>query len=406
MRRLVMVAALMAAVCSPLAAQRLGPPEQRPKLRDVTDTNDAMAYFNRGVDAFERDPDQAAAAFYWAARINPAWGEAFYARRAALIMKDRGLRSQLIGRARKPSPEMRRLDSLQFRALMFNPFLFRRFDRVMLTSTIREEVMRRARQYGEDPGRLEVDEMIENYFRSGDTETRAWMSYGSSDFDRALRFYEAALGSSRYPAYIRMERARIFGMRNEVDSAVAEFNLAVEAQRKDDQKDLVVFYDSKAQAEYSVGVLLEGAGNVDGAREAYGRALQEDLSYYPAHLRLGLLALGKKDTSTAVSELALASQLAADEPHVHFVHGYVLAALRHYPDAVVELRKAVELEPYYALPYLTLGQVYEQLMKAPEAQTAYESFLAHASQADMQRPLAIERLDQVKEYLAMPKGTP
>jgi tetratricopeptide (TPR) repeat protein len=401
-----MVAALMAAVSSPIAAQRLGPPEQRPRLRDVIDTNDAQAYFNRGMDLFERDPETAAAAFYWAARINPSWGEALYARRAALMMKDRGLRSQMYNGYRKASPEMRRLDSLQYRALMFNPFLFRRFDRGMLVSVIRDDVMRRTRGRGEEPGRLEVDEAIENYLRGGDNEFRAWMAYGASDFDRALRLYEAALGSSRHPASIRMERARILGMRGQADSAVAEFNRAVEAQRKDDEKDLVVFYDSKAQAEFSIGVLLEGNGDVAGAREAYGRALQEDLSYYPAHLRLGLLALGKKDTSTAVSELALASQLAADEPHVHYVHGYVLAALQHYPDAVVELRKAVELEPYYALPYLTLGQVYEQLMKAPEAQAAYQGFLDRASQADLQRPLALERLDEVKEYLAMPKGTP
>jgi tetratricopeptide (TPR) repeat protein len=276
----------------------------------------------------------------------------------------------------------------------------------MVVSVIREDVMRRARMGGGgEPSRPEVDLMIENYLRSGGNEMRAWMAYGASDFDRALRFYAAAVGSSRDPASVRMERARIFGMRGQVDSAVAEFNLAVEAQRKEDQKDLVVFYDSKAQAEFSVGVLLEGNGNADGAREAYGRALQEDLSYYPAHLRLGLLALGKKDTATAMSELALASQLAVDEPHVHYVHGYVLAALRHYPDAVVELKKAVELEPYYALPYLTLGLVYEQLAKAPEAYAAYQGFLDRAGQTDMQRPLAVERLTEVKDYL-VPVGKP
>ena len=40
----------------------------------------------------------AAAAFYWAARINPGWGEPLYARRAALIMRDRGLRKKYFER--------------------------------------------------------------------------------------------------------------------------------------------------------------------------------------------------------------------------------------------------------------------------------------------------------------------
>src|SRR4051812_50123088 len=62
MRRLLMVAALVAAVSKPTAAQRLGPTEQRPSLRDVTDTNDAKAYFDRGIASFERDPETAAAA--------------------------------------------------------------------------------------------------------------------------------------------------------------------------------------------------------------------------------------------------------------------------------------------------------------------------------------------------------
>jgi tetratricopeptide (TPR) repeat protein len=198
-------------------------------------------------------------------------------------------------------------------------------------------------------------------------------------------------------------------MRNQSDSAITELNLALDELRKQDQTDLVVFYDSKALAEYSIGVLLEGAGSVDSAREAYGRALQEDLSYYPAHMRLGLLALGKHDTTTAVSELALAAQLATDEPHIRYVNGYVLAAAHRYSESVTELRKAVELEPMYALPYLHLGQVYEVLEKGPESLAAYQAFLAHASRNDPQREFATERVADLKELLApalTPKGAP
>jgi tetratricopeptide (TPR) repeat protein len=397
MRRLLILAVLVAAAGSPLQAQRLGPPEERPQLRDVTDTNDARAYFDAGVSAFEKDPDRAAAAFYWAARLNPAWGEALYARRAGLMMKDRGLRMQVYNGYRKATPEMRRLDSLQFRALMLSPFLFRRFDRDMFMNVIREDVMRRSRMGGGgEPNRSEVDFMINSYLQSGGDEMRGWMAYGSGAFGRALQLYADAVGSARNPAYLWLERARIFGMRGDVDSAVAQFNLAIDAQRKEDQKDLVVFYDSKAQAEYSIAVLLEGRGDQSAAREAYGRALQEDLSYYPAHMHLGLLALSMHDTATALSELALAAQIAVDEPHVRYVNGFVLAAAKQHAEAVAELKKAVELEPYYALPYLQLGQSYEQLHKAPEALAAYQGFLSHASAMDVQRPAAEERVTALK----------
>ena len=408
MRRLLLVAVLSAAVAAPAAAQRLGPKEDRPKLRDVTDTNDANAYFMRGISTFYNNPDEAAASFYWAARINPAWGEALYARRAALMMKDGRLRDQIYNGYRKASPEMQRLDSMQFRALMLNPFLFRRFDRDMVVWAIRENVMRRARMSGggEEPNRIEVDQWIENALRNGGPEMRGWMAYGASDFARALEYYDAALGRTRDKAFIHMERARIFGMRGQVDSAVAEFRRAVEEQQQKDEKKLVVLYDSKAVAEYSVGVLLEGAGDAIAAREAYGRALQEDLSYYPAHMHLGLLALGQGDTATAMSEMALAAQIAPDEPHVHYVNGYVLAVTKQYADAEKALRKSVELEPYYALPYLRLGQVYEHLEKAKEAHDAYKAFLEHAAITDPQRQLATERLAEVDEYLNAPGAKP
>jgi hypothetical protein len=395
-----MAAALAAAVGHSLAAQRLGQPEERPKLRDVTDSNDAQAYYDLGLQQFERNPQTAAAAFYWAARINPAWGDPVYGRRAALLMKDSRLLNQAFERTRRASPELRRLDSLQYRALMLSPFLYRRLDQRMLTFYIRENYLRRARTSGGDtPLSTDVDYEINEYLRSASPLLRAWFAYGNGSFDLALKHYDIALGSSRDRASVRLERARIFGMRSQTDSAVAELRLVLDELRKKDEKDLVVFYDSKALAEYSIGILLEGAGDTGGAREAYGKALQEDLAYYPAHLRLGLLALGLKDTATALSELALASDIAGEEPHVRYVHGFVLTAAHHYPDASAELKKAVELEPYYALPYLLLGQVYEQLEKGPEALAAYQGFLDHASLKDMQRDFAVGRVADLKELI-------
>lgn len=405
MRRLLLAGlAILACASAPLPAQRLGPPAERPRLRDVTDTNDAQAYYNQGLQQIETDPEAAAAAFYWAARINPAWGEAIYARRAALIMRDQFTMRKYFERSRndRRNNDLLRIDSLQFRALMMSPFLFQRLDRTMFQKYLREEIRRGSRMNGgREPMATEIDYWIQQWLSDAGPATRAWLAYADGNFRRALALYADALGDKRYRANVHVERARIFGMQSETDSAVAEFNLALTELRKKDEKDLVIFYDSKAQAEYSKAVLLEGAGNTAAAREAYSQALTEDLAYYPAHLRLGLLALGAKDTTTAMNELALAAQLAADEPHVRYVHGWVLGVSGHDAEAIAELKKAVELEPFYALPYLRMGQLYERMNKGPEAVTAYEAFLAHAAQTDMQREYAAGRLSEVKEYMAM-----
>ena len=163
MLNLLAVLALAATLGAPLAAQRLGPPEQRPRLRDAADSNDAQAYFNLGVASFKNDPGEAAAAFYWAARINPAWGEALYARRAALLMRDQRMLKEVMedkGRARS-SPELRRLDSLQFRALMLSPFLHRTLDRQMFVAYFRKSILD---DNGGDAG-ADLDYAIEKYLR-------------------------------------------------------------------------------------------------------------------------------------------------------------------------------------------------------------------------------------------------
>jgi tetratricopeptide (TPR) repeat protein len=233
------------------------------------------------------------------------------------------------------------------------------------------------------------------------------MAYADGDFNRALVHYEQALGAAREKAGIRLARGRIFGMRGEVDSARRELTLALDELRKQDEKELVLVYNSKAMAEFSIAVLREGAGDADGARESYAQALQEDLAYYPAHLRMGLLALGRKDTTTAVSELALAAEIAAEEPHVRYVNGYVLAVAGKLPEAAAELEKTVGLEPFYALPWLRLGQVYELMGKGPEALRSYTTFLERASQKDGQREHAAARIAEIKDILgSMPASAP
>ncbi|MDB4898905.1 MAG: hypothetical protein JWN53_713, partial [Gemmatimonadetes bacterium] len=256
-----MVAAFAAAVSHPLAGQRLGAPVERPPLREAVDTNDAQAYFDAGLESFDIDPERAAAAFYWAARLNPAWGEPLYARRAALLMTDTHLMRQMFERNGRSdgSPEVRRLDSLQFRALMLAPFLYRRLDQRMFMAYMRDAVIKSTRG-GAVPNRVVIDFQIEQYLRQAGPLMRAWVAYGGGNFTGALDDYAFALSSARDKPGIHLERGRIFGMRGQVDSAVAEMQAALAQLANEDRDKLVVFYESKAMAEYSIGTLLEGAG--------------------------------------------------------------------------------------------------------------------------------------------------
>ena len=379
----------------PAVAQKAPKPIPRPKLRDVTDTNDAQAYYDFGLRTFRDDPGKAADAFYWAARLNPGWADPLYARRAAVLSSRQSLLNAIMTNNRRNRPELRSLDSLLAHAYMLNPFLYRRLDRQLFLNYLTN---------GDRHAQAELTYEINVAIGQSPPHMQAWFAYAQGNFDRALQHYARAIESARESAAdLHLERARILGMRNEVEPAVAEFQLALDELRQKDEKSLVVLYDSKAMAEFSVATLLEGAGQPQKAKEAYGRALQEDLAYYPAHMRLGLLALSQGDTAAALSELAMSAEIAADDAFVHYMNGWVLSKAKHTKEAIAELTKATELEPYYALPNLVLATQYEALEKAPEAMAAYGRYLQTASANDTQRQFATERLEDLKAFVNAPK---
>jgi tetratricopeptide (TPR) repeat protein len=393
MRNMPTVLMLAVVSATALPAQKPEQVPKRPKLATSVDTNDVRAYLDLGIKMLEGDPDVAAAAFYWAARLNPAEAEAYYGRRSALILTNRRVLSTYIDgsrRDRQAMREFRALDSLQLRALLLNPFLYRRLENRLFNDYIRQ--LARQGPTSEQPTDADLLFEINTYLQHAGASTRAWVAYADGNFDDALREYAYAMKSEREKAPYRLERARIFGMRAQPDSAIAEFNLALEEMRKSDAKSIVYVYDSKAAIEHSIGMLLEARDRPSEAREAYGRALQEDIAFYPAHLRLGLLALTGKDTANAISELDLATQLAGSEPYVRYIYGFTLASAGHQDEALTQIAKAIELDPYYALPYLALAQLQEKKGDKAAARTAYHAFLDHASQQAPQRSDAEQRL--------------
>jgi hypothetical protein len=401
MRPLIIAAAAAAlaslAALSPVAAQKKGAIPKRPKLQFTTDTNDAAAYYQLGERMLDRDARLAADAFYWATRLDPYSAQAFYGLRTALHLSNpwRWKRYMEDDRRVIESAEVKQIDSLLVRALMLNPFLYRKFDELMFRSYIHHSVNSSAN--GSDrPMASELDFWIDQWLRRAGPETRAWMAYSNGRYGDALRGYAEAMKSTKRKAWLRTERARIFYLVGNADSALAEFGLALEELRKQDNKELVRLYDSKAVLEHSVAKLHVARNDVAAAREAYGRALEEDMAFYPAHFELASLALQTGDTATALSEMELAVQINGNEPVMRLVYAYVLSATKRYADAEQQLTKAIAAEPYYPNLYHVLGQVYEAQKKRDLAIAQYEAFLARASASHPMRDEATVRLTALR----------
>jgi tetratricopeptide (TPR) repeat protein len=405
MRALTAVIALVSLAAGPAAAQKKGGVPKRPKLQFTTDTNDAAAYYRLGQQWLERDAARLAAdAFYWATRLDPSAADALYGLRTARHLSDmyRFKRYMEDDRRTIESPEVKQIDSLQARALMINPFLFRKFDQLMFRSYVHHAV--NSSSPGSDrPSASEIDYELSLWLQRGGPETQAWVAYSEGRFPDALRYYASAAKSTKRKARLRTERARLFYLMGNTDSALAEFRLALDELRNKDSKELVMLYDSKALLEHSVAAIHEARGETAAAREAYGRALEEDLSFYPAHFKLANLALQTADTATGLNEMELAVQIKGDDPVLRLVYGYVLYAMKRYADAEAQLTKGIEAEPFYANSYLVLGQVYEAQNKPAAAVAQYQAYLARASQTHPRREEAMQRLAALQMQAGSPR---
>ncbi len=369
---LVVAALLFATVAD---AQKKPKEPKRPKMQAGRDTNSAGAYYYWGLGQLESSPRSAEDAFYWASRLDPAWADPLYAQRIAFHMSnlDRFWKYLIGTKYVLKSADVRRADSLHFRALLRDPFFFRRHDKMLID-----------RLYQEFTG--------QHGMISGDPEMRAWFAYSQTNFQQAVELYARAIEKEPKDYELHAERARAFYHMNRFDSTVAELNLALAGYRKDDDEDLVVLYESKAMYEYSIANAYIQAGKLQEAREALGRALTEDLSFYVAHQRLAALSLKTGDTATALSEYQLAVELNNDDAPLRAEYGTVLVMLGKHAEAEPHLLRAIELEPWYARSYAVLANAYDGLGKTAEAVERYKKFMAIAAQNHELRPLAQARL--------------
>jgi tetratricopeptide (TPR) repeat protein len=239
----------------------------------------------------------------------------------------------------------------------------------------------------------QIDVYLQDRLDRSSPAVRARVAVGAGQLGLAHTLFTEAIATSRNPTYLYIDRGAVNAMQGYNEPAIADYQVGLEELRKRDasRDSVVIFYSSKALYEHNIGLLNARHGNLAKAREAFGRAMEEDLSFYPAHVALAQLALTAKDTVTAMSEIALAAELAPAEAHVHVRHGEILIQLGEHASAIAPLRTAIELEPYYADPHYLLAQALDKTSD-PGAKEMYQKFLSLAPRRDSRRAEVTRRV--------------
>ena len=356
--------ALIAADAAPLGAQHNRDREPpRPQLRAAADTNEWLEYHNYAMSVIVTRPQYAADALYWAERLDPTRAEPMYARWAALWMIQPQLLKDYSSGAERVlnSPSVQRIDSLNYTARLRNP---------MVNQGVR---------------RLVLHKMYDHVFGEGnwewnrDPEMLAWLDYTEGKYTRAVAQLGKIIGKDPEKHYaLRYDRALTFYAMQQYDSAAMELTQLVEAMHKRDQKKLVYFYDSKAMFEYAAGVMYAEGRKFEPARQAFMRALSEDLAFYPAHRALGAMSLVLGDTAMAISEYQQALELNPSDLVTRYNFALVLMNAGQRDQAVELLKAVVEAEPYFAAPWYYLARILDVQGKHAEAMTYYTGFIPRA----------------------------
>jgi tetratricopeptide (TPR) repeat protein len=387
-------AALLSLAAPPLEAQKDAkePKEpKRPRLAAEADTNDPQAYYRFAEERVQKRPKEAADAYYWASRLAPGWADALYGRWAALhLAVPQGRRVDYWWNGRRQvieAEDMQRIDSLLLRAYALNPFVRRPLDRTIIESLVPSEEWYYFRQF--------LDEIARE-----NPSTAAWFASSDGRYYEAVKYYGQAIKRRPNNLHLRNERARAYFALSMHDSATADLADVVDRMRAREEKEVVFLYESKAMLLHSIGVMWAFRNEEDSARAAFARALEEDLSFYQAHMALGQLALAAGDTATAIGEIELAAQLAPENGLVQHEYAMLLIKQNKAQEALEALKKAVALEPYFAEPYFFLARLHDLYGFTAEAQRSYADFVARSVRTDGRREFATKRSTELAAVIA------
>ena len=352
-----------AAAATPSAAQDavFEKAPKRPVLDDSrADTNDWESYYRFGVKHIRKWPDRAGAAFYWASRLAPDRAEPIYARWVATWIGRRAMLVEYMNGTLADSPAARAVDSLQTAALIRDPFVHQGLQRSLYAAM-------NDRRYGEGAWGWE------------DTrENQAWLFYTEGKYARAAERFAQAIRQEPTRTELHVYRARAFYGAGQYDSAAAELTIALDDMRRHEQSHLVYWYDSKAMFEYSLGVLHAIRKDYPAAKAAYGRAIEEDLTFHIAHAAIGGLALTQGDTAQAISAFEDAVTANPADPVIHHDLGVLLLVAGRPTEALEHFRTTVRLAPEFAAAHYNYAAALEGAGRSAEAIEQYAEFVARA----------------------------
>lgn len=354
----------------------------RPPLPAEADSNSAYAYHWLGRQLLTTKPREAERAFHWAIQIDPAMAEAYQGQSIAILARNDGNYARFLQRTFDPRkrPELARADTLLAEARVRDPFL----DQQLQIDMIREQ----------DASAFAAVRAAAREEASRQPEAAMALAWLEQNDAAMLAATERALARAPKGQELRLLRGFAFARLGAHVNAIAEFDSVLVSRRRREDTTTVPVYDSKAMLEYIIGRLQLRAGNRAAAREAFARALTDDLGFRYAHVQLAEMAAEDGDAAMALNEYETAITASPGDSWIRYRYALRLMEARRWSDAERELTAVRTAAPLFAAPLLPLARIKESAGDDDAAAALYRTFLAIAPRdATAERALVRTRLE-------------
>jgi tetratricopeptide (TPR) repeat protein len=137
--------------------------------------------------------------------------------------------------------------------------------------------------------------------------------------------------------------------------------------------------DNDPELHHTVGLILQGEGDADGAMLAFKKALEVRPDYLPSHILLAQLSLDAEDYPGAEEHLRKILQAGGKNAAAHLNLGVAYKGQGQYDKAMQEYDEAEKLDPKMAAVYLNRAIILHRAKDAPErALELYKKYISIA----------------------------
>jgi len=226
-----------------------------------------------------------------------------------------------------------------------------------------------------------------------------WNKRGSEDLKKAAGFFERAIGEdpSHAPSYVGLADCFL----------VLRTNWGVDLDPNHEKAKTLLskalaMDPGLAEAQATMGLLLEDEYHLRQAEEKYRKAIDLKPGYIFAHMWYSNLLINQVRFDEALEQVREAMDLDPLSPFVNMKHAFYYLARREYGKALELCKRVVELDPNYSPAHATMGLICGKMKLFEDSKRYNETAIAEMQDSF---PLVRKNLETWTGYFENDKNT-